>query len=393
MRAVVIAMGLGLLGLGCPAGRVAGAGGHDVLDGGVDGGGDDAGVAPVFQPGFFQPLRSSASYDRLTTLRLKFPLGRGGHRVRVTFRAGDGPLRISRATIAPAGALGAVAAAPLLLTFAGQPDFSAPSWEERTSDPVAFEATRGGEVFVTFEVEGAVASSGIVNFPGSFAWSGGGASLSTVPSGAIAEDTARGVAIVEVEAEQTPVFVALGDSITEGYINGTEDYRNAWPSVAQASLGVPVLNGGVSGQDIWGEILNHPAELGPLQGVTDCVVALGTNDLPCDTPEQVEGWMQTLLDDLRPRCRLWLATITPREVTSYGSIDQVRVCRGAINAWILGRAGADGGITGVLDFDAVTRSPANPDLLKPEFQNDGVHPTVAGQAAMGAEAARGLSPP
>jgi lysophospholipase L1-like esterase len=54
--------------------------------------------------------------------------------------------------------------------------------------------------------------------------------------------------------------------------------------------------------------------------------------------------------------------------------------RQAVNAWIL----APGNFDGVVDFDKVTRDPANPLQLNPAFDSgDHLHPGPAGYKAMG----------
>jgi lysophospholipase L1-like esterase len=252
---------------------------------------------------------------------------------------------------------------------------------------VAFPVGAQEDVYVSVAVRGSVASASIDGFPGSVSFPGRGALLAVPPPGAEPQLRARAVAQVEVEGAPTKVFFVLGDSITEGYLVGDGDYRHAWPFRAQLGLGAPVLNGGVSGQDTWEELLNFREELGSVKAVTDCVVALGMNDLPCGAPEQVTGSLQTLVQSLRPSCRVWLATITPRERTTAGPIERVNACRVAINAWVRGQ----GGLAGVLDFDAVTRNPAAPEKLQEAFSGDGVHPNAAGQAAMGAAALQVLS--
>jgi len=64
--------------------------------------------------------------------------------------------------------------------------------------------------------------------------------------------------------------------------------------------------------------------------------------------------------------------------------DQTEATRTAVNAWIRN----SGEFDAVVDFDAVTRDPAQPNRLRPEFDpGDHVHPNDAGNAAM-AEAIR-----
>ncbi|MDB5720777.1 MAG: hypothetical protein JWP15_1395 [Alphaproteobacteria bacterium] len=54
--------------------------------------------------------------------------------------------------------------------------------------------------------------------------------------------------------------------------------------------------------------------------------------------------------------------------------------RKAVNQWIRTSGEPDG----IVDFDAATRDPANPDKLLPAFDSgDHLHPNEAGQKAMG----------
>src|SRR5690606_39910806 len=100
------------------------------------------------------------------------------------------------------------------------------------------------------------------------------------PLGGSTRNRIAGVVALEVEAPPGPVFVALGDSITEGYVNGRDDIRLAWPQRAATALGIPVVNAGVSAQGVNlaaerldEEVLSHA-------GLPDCLVRLATTHLP-----------------------------------------------------------------------------------------------------------------
>ena len=66
-------------------------------------------------------------------------------------------------------------------------------------------------------------------------------------------------------------------------INGRDDVRNAWPARTSALTGRPVVNGAVSGQGWYGAFENLERDVFVLDGVTDCAVLLGTNDLGANT--------------------------------------------------------------------------------------------------------------
>jgi lysophospholipase L1-like esterase len=73
------------------------------------------------------------------------------------------------------------------------------------------------------------------------------------------------------------------------------------------------------------------------------------------------------------------ATILPFGSSEYYHPDAANEAdRQAINAWIR----APGNFDAVIDFDAVMRDPAQPTRIRPELDNDGLHPSIAGYAAM-----------
>ncbi|MBF5045286.1 SGNH/GDSL hydrolase family protein [Aggregicoccus sp. 17bor-14] len=343
--------------------------------------------APVrFQPAFHQALRWTLRVESLTTFRLRVPLGRAGGRVRLAFRAGGGALQLQRASVARAGAGETPASAPLPLSFAGAPGASASAGERVVSDPLALQVARGEELFVTFEARGALAVSAIGALPGGRARSGAWA----LEAGALRGERWRravGLATLEVEGVPGPAVVAVGDSITEGYLNGADDVRKAWPGVAQARLGVPVLNAGVSGQGLYDALANLDAEVLVLEEVSDCVVLLGTNDLGAQPDTvQLRTRLARLFERLRPHCTVWAATLLPKERTTRGSYAQVREQRLVVNRWLREEAK----VAGVIDLEAATRSSASVHQFAPGLDGDGIHPSAKGQRVMGEEVARFL---
>ncbi|GMU02051.1 SGNH/GDSL hydrolase family protein [Corallococcus caeni] len=346
-------------------------------------------VAPLpsqFQPGFHQALRLSGAVGSITTYRLKIPVGRAGSRVRVTFRSGDGGMTLQRATVAKAGANGALASAPVTLTFNGNAGFTANARTLVTSDPVAFPVGFRDELALSFEVKGEVAQSMIDAFPDSWMKTGAFATTQGALGG---QQWQRSLAVATVDVEGAPgrAFVAIGDSITEGYMDTFNDTRNAWPALVEKQLGVPVVNSGVSGQGFWDANLQLPQEVLALQGVTDCIVLLGTNDLGAAdmTVEKLEQRMNQILDQLQPRCRLWVSTLLPKEKTNEGSYDAVKLQRRAFNDWVRKLTRAE-----VIDLEAVMRQPGNADLFIDGLEVDGIHPSAEGHRVMAAEVARVL---
>ena len=327
----------------------------------------------MFAPAFHQALRWSTDVSDVTTFRMRVPVARAGERVRVVFRAGDSSMSVLHASVAPAGDAGVTVGDPLPLTFEGQAGASADTRGLLVSDPVELKVTFDEELFVTFAATGAVAQSGIDAFPGSLAAPGDQA-LAPALSNAESYEHATGVATVEVEAAPTAVFVAVGDSITEGYSTGSDDYRNGWTHVLEAKLGLPVANAGVSGQGLDDALANLDGEVLALENVTDCVVLIGTNDLWDYDAATIEAKYAQLISRLKPFCRVWGATLLPKER------NDVPATRYAVNDWL--RTQAD--VAGVIDFEsALEAAPDDPDHFAPGLGEDGIHPTVAGYAVMG----------
>ncbi|GHG85043.1 GDSL-type esterase/lipase family protein [Comamonas sp. JC664] len=343
-------------------------------------------AATSFQPGFHQALRTSHSVGATTTFRMKVPVARAGSRLRVTFRSGDGSMTLVRASVAHAGASGELVSAPVPLTFDGGDGFTVAARTRKTSDAVSFPVSFRDELAITFEARGALASSTISAFPGSSSRAGSYA-MSTGALGGAVFDHAIGVATVDVEGPTGRAFVAIGDSITEGYIDTKNDTRNAWPALVETALGVPVVNAGVSGQGFYDALMQLDGEVLGLQGVTDCVVLLGTNDLgDKDSVALLQSRMTTMLGRLAPFCRTWVSTLLPKEKSNYAPYEAVKTQRLAFNAWV-----RDGGAgTDVIDLEAVTRQPADVHLFLDGLEVDGIHPSQEGHRVMADEVSRVL---
>ena len=351
-----------------------------------------------FQPAFHQALRWTHWEGELTTYRLRVPVGRAGGRVRLTFRAGEGSLQLQRVLLARAGEGDSLLSAPVPVTFAGQAGARVDAEGRVQSDALPFALAVGEELYVTFEARGALAASAIGALPGSRVRTGAHAHAEGALGGS-SWRRAVALATLEVEGIEGPAVVAVGDSITEGYLDGADDVRKAWPGVAQAALGVPVLNAGVSGQGLWAALEHLDEEVLALEGVTDCVVLLGTNDLGADEDSrELRAQLAELFTRLKPLCTVWAATLLPKEKSNHSSYEVVRTQRLVVNRWLREEALSSGRIAGLIDLEAVTRAEDSVHHFAPGLGADGIHPTVRGQRVMGEEVARvlreqGVRPP
>jgi lysophospholipase L1-like esterase len=340
----------------------------------------------VFAPAFHQALRWSVDVPEATTFRMKLPVSLAGGRLRVVFRAGDGPLTLLHASVAPALVDGAPSGEPLPLTFAGLPGATGPARALIESDPLPLAVAFNEELEITFSATGSLAQSAINAFPSSLTAPGDQVSAPTL-AGATAYPLATGIATVEVEAVPGPVFVAVGDSITEGYTSGNDDYRKGWTHVLETALHLPVVNAGVSGTGLVDELTYLDGEVLSLDHVTDCVVLIATNDLALPAT-RIETLYGQLIARLQPFCRVWAGALLPKER------HDVPETRHAVNAWLRTQAP----VAGVIDFEAAMEAaPDDPDHFAPGLDEDGIHPTAKGYAVMGQAAfdyltAHALSP-
>ena len=129
-----------------------------------------------------------------------------------------------------------------------------------------------------------------------------------------------------------------------------------------------------------------------IDGLTHIIVLEGTNDIGMSGPspmgnnprltsgELIAGYRQILARAHARGVRVVFGTITPAGGSMSHSSPEKDALRKAVNQWIQTSGEPDG----IVDFDAATRNPANPDQLLPAFDSgDHLHPNEAGQKAMG----------
>lgn len=350
----------------------------DPGDGGDDGGDPippGAPPPPVFQTVFSHALRASESTSGVRTFRVRLPSVLAGERVRVTFRSGSGSMRLHRAFVS-------TESKPTPVALPLPPEAAeAPAESRIRSEPASLEVAAGEEVRITFEAEGSVATSAIDALPGTEVVHGARADTEG-PLGGSARNRIAGVVALEVEAPPGPVFVAVGDSITEGYVNGRDDIRRAWPQRAAESLGIPLVSAAVSAQGVKLAAERLDEEVLSLAGITDCLVLLGTNDLHSHDADQLAAALEAIFERLRPHCRVWASPLLPKERTSVGSLTEVLARRESVNAWI--REVAD--LHGVVELDVAVEGDA-PGTFAPGLVEDGIHPSHQGQEVLGQAAA------
>jgi lysophospholipase L1-like esterase len=344
------------------------------------------------------------------TLRQIVRTSLGGSRARVVLSNafGTAPLTIGAAHIAPRDRESTIASASSrALTFSGRPTITIPSGAMVYSDPVDLAIPALGDVAVD------VYLPGNTNTPSPVTMHNGARQTSYISQtgnhvGAAAfpvvATTQSWFVLTRLEVmapEPVGAIVAYGDSITDG-AGSTADANKRWPNrLAERLMAEPgavkmgVLNAGIGGNRVLGEG-NFNAGVNALarfdrdalsqSGVTHIIVLEGINDIsnarqnPTPTAEDIIAIHKQMIERARSKgVKIYGATLTPNEgcgcFTKEGEAK-----RQAINEWIRTGKAYDG----VIDFDAITRDPAQPGKFLAAYDSgDHLHPSDAGYQAMG----------
>ena len=198
------------------------------------------------------------------------------------------------------------------------------------------------------------------------------------------------------------MIVAFGNSITDGAAS-TADSNARWPDVLARRLlaskepAKAVVNAGISGNGVLSPIAG-PSALNRFDrdvlmqpGVTHVIMLEGINDLsagtarpdPRDTitaDDIIFGYRQLIERAHERGVVIFGATLTPMANMARPATATVDAKRRAVNEWIR----TSGAFDGVIDFEAVTRDPAEPGRFLPAYDSgDHLHPGDTGYKAMG----------
>ncbi|MFD4640005.1 SGNH/GDSL hydrolase family protein [Lentzea sp. NPDC058436] len=320
-------------------------------------------------------------------------------RVRLSNAFGRTPVLFSQVTVARAAGPDTPLALPgtvRTLTFGGSQAITAPPGADVVSDGVALTVPADSDLLVsvyTPEPGGPVTYHNLTMQNSYFTRDGN----HTTDESALAfrERTTNWHYVSGVDVRSSTLqgsVVALGDSITDG-ANSTFGANLRWPDqlADRVNKRLGVLNAGISGNrlllDGGGAGVNALARLNrdvlTQSGVRTVIVFEGINDIQ-QTPHQTDpAKIIAALKQIASRShdrglRVVGATITPfKGWNSY--TEELEQVRQTVNAFI--RTSRD--FDAVVDFDQVIRDPADPQRIRPDYdEGDHLHPGDKGFEAM-----------
>ena len=348
-------------------------------------------------------------------------VGGGKVRIHLSNRFGTAPVLMGHVTVAVSAhsggrrdgtvdkSDGSAAGRVKDVLFAGASSVTIPAGAEFVSDPVALGVRPDQDLLVSTWTP---APSGTVTFhPAAMqdsVFSRGPADhAGDATAAAFTEKTSVWHYVSGVDVSGGPgTVVALGDSITDG-VTSTYGANRRWTDYLAARLaGSPapdygVANSGISGNRVLlddnypdytiyntfgrSAITRLPQDVLDRAGARTVIVFEGINDIQQtphqDDPEAIIAGLAQITTQAHARgLRVVGATVMAWKGWNSWT-PELEKTRQAVNDWI--RAGGDGTLQGVADFDAVTRDPADPEQILPAYDSgDHLHPNDAGDLAM-----------
>ncbi len=362
-------------------------------------GGQRGGPAP--------PANAAPASFNDQTIRMIVHTSLGGRRARVTLSNafGNSPLTIGAVHVALRSRESAiVAGSDRALAFNGKPGVTIAPGAHVMSDPVDLDVPQLGDLAISIYVPGDSGQLTLHNTGLHTTYIAKGNVISeSVFNDAVTTRSYYWVTGIDVVAPaDAAAIVAFGDSITDGSTS-TPDANRSWPSfLAERILSTPgapklaVLNEGIAGNRVLADgagvnaLARFDRDVLSQAGVKWLFIMESINDIgqttranatagPPVTPDDLIGALKQMVERAHTHgIKVIGCTLTPYEGAAYYS-EQGEEIRLAVNRWI--RTG--GVFDAIVDYDAVTRDPANPKVFKAGF-NDGdhLHPNDAGYKAM-----------
>ncbi len=358
------------------------------------------------QSGFNPPSIGLSNNSVRQVLRVS--LGGDTLRMRFTNEYTNVPVKINAVSIAVSAGTGIIDTNTLrFFTFEGKDSVTMSANGSVWSDALPFPLEGGAQMQVTLHFGAGVPAAG--TYPGVTVHRGsrtvprvlaGNQTAARTFAGSVTTQQGQGswvISSMEVRAARTAGAVAiLGNSITDGY-GVTNDAFTRWTDALTTRLlahestrHVGVLNGGIGAGAMLAGGVSTPGlqrykrDLFDHAGVKWIIIALGVNDIgnagcSVTTSDNMIKAYTEIADSARARgIKVYGATITPFNGNNYYSVNSDG-CRQRINAWVRSTPKYDA----VIDFDRIIRNPNDTTRILPAYNNDGLHPNIAGYAHMG----------
>ena len=287
------------------------------------------------------------------------------------------------------------------LRFNGNSEITMDAGTAVTSDPIAFNVTPRMDVAITIYY--GQTSTTVTGHPGSRTTSyilAGNTTTTTDFTGAVTTDHWYNINTIDVLAPSTAACVAiLGNSITDGR-GSTTNVHNRWTDVFSESLlkdsstqQVGVLNLGIGGNCVLSGglgptgVSRYDRDILNQQGVRWVIIFEGVNDIggvsssaaaTTTANNLIAAYQQMIGKAHTNNIRIYGGTILPFHGNGYYN-QYSELCRNTVNQWIRTKGNYDG----CIDFDKTMRDPQDTTRLVSTYQNDGLHPDVAGYKKMG----------
>lgn len=338
------------------------------------------------------------------TLRMIVRTSLGGNRIRVHLSNAFGatPLQVGAAHVALRSMDSSIVpGSDHPLTFGGAASTTIPAGAEMLSDPVDLAVPKLTDLAVSVFVPGDTgpASAHSLGLHTTYISKEGDFTAAPQIADATTSQSWYWVSVVDVMAPaDAAAIVAFGDSITDG-ATSTANTDRSWPSVLAARLqanpattDVAVINLGISGNRVLGDgagvsaLARFDRDVIAQAGVKWVMIMEGINDIglgarngSVSSDALIAAYKQMIERAHTHGIKVIGCTLTPYVGASYAS-DEGEAMRTALNTFIR----TPGNFDAFVDYDQVTRDPANPKQFIKEFNNtDHLHPNDAGYKAMG----------
>ena len=344
------------------------------------------------------------------TLRQAVRISTGGRRIRIVLSnvAGNQPLAISGIHVALSGAPGTASIQPQSdreVLFGMRPSVVVPAGGKAISDAVDMRVQPLARLSISlhFVASPDQQTGHLRSLSTSWITHGDQLGAVTLSSAASLEHWYQ-VAVVQVEAPDPRLIVALGDSITDGS-RSTPNGNERWPDLlaerlqkSTATRRWAVANQGLAGNRLLAygrgpsalarfdqDVLSQPhaRTVVLLEGINDLGQFAQTTPRPGSRRafvRQIVGAYRQLISRAHAHgLRIVGATLLPYSGSDYHPTPLDERDRLAINDWIR----VPGHFDAVIDWDAVMRDPHDPSRLEPALDSgDHIHPSPAGYRVM-----------